>query len=542
MEYNLADLWERVVDTVPDREALVAGERRSTYAEADARIDRLAHHLADQGIGAGDHVALYLHNGVEYLEGMLAAFKIRAVPVNVNYRYVEEELRYLFNDADAKAVIFHREFAPKLEAIRDQVPALQQFLAVDDDSSCSLTALGAAEYEEALAHSRAGRDFPARSADDLYILYTGGTTGMPKGVMWRHEDIFFGAFGGGDFAGRAIATPEEITDKAIAGRTRCLPACPFMHGTAHWMAFTTLYSGGTVIISPDRRFDPSRLWELIAREHVNFLVIVGDAFARPLVDALDEMGASVDLSGLIVVLSGGAILSPTVKTDLAERLPGSMIIDGYGSSEAGGQGQSVTVAGAAPSEAPRFRVNEETTVLAADFTIAPAGVIGKLARRGHIPIGYYKDPEKSAATFPVVDGVRWSVPGDDARIEDDDTITLLGRGSVSINTGGEKVYPEEVEAALKADADVMDAIVVGVPDARWGERVVALVEPRAGHTIDPVEVDRGVRGHVAGYKAPRDILVVDVIVRSPSGKPDYRWGKATAISRLDGDRAAASSG
>jgi acyl-CoA synthetase (AMP-forming)/AMP-acid ligase II len=539
MEYNLADLWERVVDTVPDREALVADDRRLTYAAADERIDRLAHHLADHGIGAGDHVALYLQNGVEYLEGMLAAFKVRAVPVNVNYRYVEEELRYLFNDADAKAVIFHREFAPKLAAIRAEVPTLTHFVAVEDGSDADVSPLGAVEYEAALAGSRAGRDFPARSSDDLYILYTGGTTGMPKGVMWRHEDIFFGAFGGGDFAGAAIDRPEAISDKAIAGRTRCLPACPFMHGTAHWMAFTTLFSGGTVIISTDRRFDPRRLWELIAAENVNFLVIVGDAFARPLVDALDDLGDAVDLSGLVVILSGGAILSPTVKQDLAERLPSTMIIDGYGSSEAGGQGQAVTVAGAPPSEGPRFRVNDQTTVLTSDFSPAPAGVVGKLARRGHIPIGYYQDPEKSAATFPVVDGVRWSVPGDDARIEDDGTITLLGRGSVSINTGGEKVYPEEVEAALKADADVMDAIVVGVPDSRWGERVVALVEPRAGRTLDVATVDETVRRHVAGYKAPRDILVVDAIVRSPSGKPDYRWGKATAISMLDADKAGA---
>src|SRR3954452_8661519 len=539
MEYNLADLWERVVDTVPDREALVAGDRRLTYAEADERIDRLAHHLADQGIGPGDHVALYLQNGVEYLEGMLAAFKIRAVPVNVNYRYVEEELRYLFNDADAKAVVFHREFAPKLAAIRSEVPTLTDFVAVDDGSGADLDALDAVEYESALSQSRAGRDFPARSADDLYILYTGGTTGMPKGVMWRHEDIFFGAFGGGDFAGAAIERPEAISDKAIAGRTRCLPACPFMHGTAHWMAFTTLFSGGTVIISTDRRFDPRRLWELIAAESVNFVVIVGDAFARPLVDALDAPGDAVDLSGLVVILSGGAILSPTVKHDLAERLPSTMIIDGYGSSEAGGQGQAVTVAGAPPSEGPRFRVNDQTTVLTSDFSPAPAGVVGKLARRGHIPIGYYHDPEKSAATFPVVEGVRWSVPGDDARIEDDGTITLLGRGSVSINTGGEKVYPEEVEAALKADPDVMDAIVVGVPDARWGERVVALVEPRAGRTLDTANVDETVRRHVAGYKAPRDILVVDAIVRSPSGKPDYRWGKATATGMLGADKAGA---
>ncbi|HEY3722634.1 MAG TPA: acyl-CoA synthetase [Acidimicrobiia bacterium] len=532
MEFNLADLWERVVDTVPEREALVDGDLHLTYAQADDRIDRLAHFLAGAGIGPGDHVALYLQNGVEYLEGMLAAFKIRAVPINVNYRYVEEELRYLFDDADAKAVLFHREFAPKLLAIRDRVPGLRTFVAVDDGTETDVAALGAARYQDVIEQTPGGRDFPPRSADDQYILYTGGTTGMPKGVMWRHEDIFFGAFGGGDFAGRAISTPEQIAEKATAGRTRCLPACPFMHGTAHWMAFTTLYSGGTVVISPDRRLDPIRLWELVSREHVNFLVIVGDAFARPLVDALDELDGRVDLSELVVILSGGAILSPTIKTALAERLPGSMIIDGYGSSEAGGQGQSVTVAGAPPSDAPRFRVNDETTVLTADFEPAPVGVVGKLARRGHIPVGYYKDPEKTAVTFPVADGVRWSIPGDDARIEEDGTITLLGRGSVSINTGGEKVYPEEVESALKADDDIMDALVVGVPDPRWGERVVALVEPRAGHPVDPAEVDRRVRSHIAGYKAPRHVLVVDAIVRSPSGKPDYRWGKATAISML----------
>jgi acyl-CoA synthetase (AMP-forming)/AMP-acid ligase II len=535
MEYNLADLWERVADTVPDRDALVCGDTRLTYAAADERIDRLAHFLTDAGVAAGDHVALYLHNGVEYLEGMLAAFKIRAVPVNVNYRYVEEELLYLFNDADAKAVVFHREFAPKLAAVRDRVPSLSVFVSVDDGSAADVEGLAATTYADALAAGAPGRDHPARSADDLYILYTGGTTGMPKGVMWRHEDIFFGAFGGGDFGGNAIATPEQIAEKAVAGRTRCLPACPFMHGTAHWMAFTTLYSGGTVIISPDRRFDPVRLWELVAREHVNFLVIVGDAFARPLVDALDGTADSVDLSGLVVILSGGAILSPTVKKDLAERLSGCMILDGYGSSEAGGQGQSVTVAGTEPSPIPRFRVNDETTVLTVGLEPAAVGVVGKLARRGHIPIGYYKDPAKSAVTFPEVDGVRWSVPGDDARIEEDGSITLLGRGSVSINTGGEKVYPEEVEAALKADPAVFDAVVVGVPDARWGERVVALVQLRPEREIDRERLDATVRSHIAGYKVPRDTIVVDQIVRSPSGKPDYRWGKAAATSALAAD-------
>ncbi|MBM3675987.1 MAG: acyl-CoA synthetase [Actinobacteria bacterium] len=533
MEYNLADLWERVVDTIPDREALVCGAVRLSYREVDDRVDRLAHFLSDRGIGPGDHVALYLHNSVEYLEAMLAAFKVRAVPINVNYRYVEDELRYLLNDADARVVVFHREFAPTLAALRADLPLLATFVAVEDDSGVDLARLGATTYEDALAHGRTGRDFPPRSGDDLYVLYTGGTTGMPKGVMWRHEDIFFGAFGGGDFAGNAITSPEQIADRAVGGRTRCLPACPFMHGTAHWMAFTALYSGGTVVISPDRRFEPHALWELAAREQVNFLVIVGDAFARPLVDALVEDSTTLDLTRLVVILSGGAILSPAVKIALAEALPGCMVIDGYGSSEAGGQGQAVTVAGRVPATAPRFRVNPQTKVLDEDLRPAAVGVVGRLARRGHVPLGYYKDPEKSAATFPVVDGVRWSVPGDHAVTEADGTITLLGRGSVSINTGGEKVYPEEVESALKAHPTIFDAIVVGVPDSRWGERVVALVQLRADATLTPDEIDAHMREHVAGYKVPRHLLVVDRVVRSPSGKPDYRWGRTAATTRLD---------
>jgi 3-oxocholest-4-en-26-oate---CoA ligase len=531
MTWNLADLWEQVVDTVPDREALVCGDRRLTYAVADERATRLAHFLAGSGIGPGDHVALYLTNGTEYLEGMLAAFKLRVVPINVNYRYVEEELRYLLDDADAKAILFHRSYAPTLAAVRDRLPKLEIFVEVDDGSATPDASLGAVDYERALEGCTAERDFAPRSADDLYILYTGGTTGMPKGVMWRAEDIFFGALAT-LVTSRSPASPEEVAELARDGRTRCLPACPFMHGTAHWMALGTLYSGGCVVISPDHHFDPKTLWELVAREQVNFLVIVGDAFARPLAEALDQLEESTDVSGCSVILSGGAILSPTVKQRLAEKLPGSLIIDGYGSSESGGQGQSVTVAGSEVSSVPRFSVNEETTVLDEHLHVAPVGVVGKLARRGRIPIGYYKDPDKTAATFPIVDGVRWSVPGDHARIEDDGTITLLGRGSVSINTGGEKVYPEEVEAALKGHPDVFDAVVVGVPDERWGERVVALVEPRpdADPTFD--ELDLHVRGAVAGYKAPRQIMLVDHIVRSPSGKPDYRWGKSTALERL----------
>jgi acyl-CoA synthetase (AMP-forming)/AMP-acid ligase II len=531
MHYNLADLWEKVVDTIPDREALVCGERRLSYAETDARANRLAHVLAAHGVGAGDHVALYLFNGTEYIEGMLAAYKLRAVPINVNYRYVQDELRYLLDNSDAVAVVFDREFSPKLTSVQSELPTLRTYLAVDDGSGADLAPLAALEYEHALAGARPERDFGERSPDDLYILYTGGTTGMPKGVMWRHEDIFFGALGGGG-VGNPISSPEEIAERAAAGVGRCLPACPFMHGTAHWMAFHTLYTGGTVVIDPTRSMDPVAIWRLIARERVSFLVIVGDAMGRPLVEALDHLEDDIDLSCLSLLLSGGAILSPAVKRQLAARLPRTIVLDGIGSSEAGGQGQMVATAdGEIPSQ-PRFVMGPENTVLTDALEPAAVGVVGKLARRGHIPLGYYKDPEKTAATFPEVEGVRWSIPGDHARLESDGSITVLGRGSVSINTGGEKVYPEEVEGALKSHPDVFDAVVVGVPDDRWGERVVAVVQPRDEAQIDSDELDAHTRTKIAGYKAPRDVVLVDAIVRSPSGKPDYRWAKETAMQHL----------
>jgi acyl-CoA synthetase (AMP-forming)/AMP-acid ligase II len=304
-----------------------------------------------------------------------------------------------------------------------------------------------------------------------------------------------------------------------------------MHGTAHWMAFSTLFGGGSVVIPAEHRLDALKLWELVERERANFMVIVGDAFARPMLDALDsEAGAALDVSGLRVLLSGGAILSPALKRALLERLPGVLIVDGYGASETGGQGQSVVVSGSEIPKAPQFRVSDDTLVLGEDLRPAPAGVVGRLARRGSIPLGYYKDPEKTAATFPVVDGVRWAVPGDHAVADDDGLITLLGRGSVSINSGGEKVYPEEVESVLKGHAEVIDAVVVGVPDERWGERVVAVVQARPGTSPTLESLQAHAREHLAPYKLPREVVFVPAITRSPSGKPDYRWAKATATA------------
>ncbi len=529
MEFNVADLLERVADTVPDHLALVCADRRLTYAALEERANRLAHAFTARGIGPGDHVALYLYNCTEYLEAMLAAFKIRAVPINVNYRYVEDELRYLLDDADAVAVVFHREFTPKLAAIGPSLPKLHTFIAVGDPFGATDSPLTTDEYESALAAQSPDRDFAPRSGDDLYLLYTGGTTGMPKGVMWRHVDLLFGAMAGGGGGGAPISTPEEIGERCREPRTRCVPSCPFMHGTAHWMAFSTLLMGGSVIVPAEHHLEPIALWQLVEREQANFIVIVGDAFARPLLDALDSpAGRALDVSCLHVVLSGGAILSPSLKAAFVERLPSVLVVDGYGASETGGQGQSVVVAGGDVPNAPRFRVGDDTQVLGPDLRPVGVGVVGRLARRGHIPLGYYKDPAKTAATFPVVDGVRWAVPGDHAVVETDGTITLLGRGSMSINTGGEKVYPEEVESVLKAHADVFDAVVVGVPDDRWGERVVAIVQPRAGETPTLDMLQQHSRSHLAGYKVPRELVLVDAIARSPAGKPDYRWARSTA--------------
>ena len=516
IEYQLADLFETAADAVAEREALVCEGRRLTFAQFDERATRLAHVLADMGIGRGSHVGVHLYNGNEYLETMLACFKLRAVPINVNYRYVADELRYLFDDADLAAVVSEPDLRHVLDGVGTLVPRLERGVA----------------YEHALAAASPERDFGPRSADDLYILYTGGTTGMPKGVMWRHEDLFFGALGGGNPGGPPLTSPREIALRADAGFHRCLPAAPFMHGAAHWMAWQVLLVGGTVVVDRGPGFDPERTWQLAEDERASFLVIVGDAFARPLVDALEATGGSRwKLPALTVVLSGGAILSPSVKADLLRVLPRVLVVDGFGASESGGQGQTVAAAGM-PSGPSRFAMNDGTTAVLDDsFRPLPpgSGRVGWVARRDRIPLGYYKDDERTARTFPVVDGVRWAVPGDRARLEDDGTVTVLGRGSVSINTGGEKVHPEEVEACLKAHPSVFDAVVVGVPDSRWGERVVAVVAARPG--VEPPTLEqlaKHCRASLAGYKVPRGLVLVDEVVRSPSGKPDYRWARAVA--------------
>jgi 3-oxocholest-4-en-26-oate---CoA ligase len=531
-DHNAAALHEAIAAAVPDRECIVAGGVRRTWAEVTDRTRRLAAVLAGTGIGLRadvadatalapwesphDHVALYLHNGHEYLEGMLGAWKARAAGVNVNYRYVATELRYVLADSNARAVIFHGAFAATLAEVLPDLPAVALLLQVDDASGAAVLP-GAVRYEDALA--AASPTPPADlSPDDRYILYTGGTTGMPKGTLWRQGDFLAAALG-------VTAPLDEIVDDARArAGLRTLPSAPFMHGAAHWNAISAWTSGGTVVVQDDpTRLDPADVLATCARERVSALQIVGDPFARPLLDELEAHDH--DLSQLRFLLSGGAVLSGPVKARLTARIPGLRIVDVLGSSETGRQ----AVAGAGST----FRPERSTVVLSADRTrrLAPGeGEIGWLAQSGRVPLGYLGDEAKTRATFPTVDGVRHAVAGDRVRLLADGTIELLGRDSVTINTGGEKVFAEEVEQVLTAHPAVADAVVTGRPSERWGAEIVAVLAPRPG--VSPPG-DHELRAHcrtaLAGYKVPKAFCWVDHVERSPAGKPDYAWARDVAI-------------
>jgi len=529
MQFNLADLFESVADAVPDREAIVCGDERVTFAELDERATRLAHVLSKVGVEQGDHVGLYLYNGIEYVEGMLAAFKIRAVPININFRYAEEELFYLFDDADLVGIIHNREFGPRIAAVVERLPKLRTFIVVEDGSDADCSGIGSILHDEELTKASPERDFAPRSGDDLFIVYTGGTTGMPKGVMWRHEDVFFAALMGGNPYGLPPERPEQVGENANAGPVfTAFPVAPLMHAAAQWAALIYLFSGAKVVLTSGAGFDADRIWKLVERERVQVMAIVGDAMARPLAEALERPGASYDTSSLVAIGSGGATYSESVKAQLKKHLPNVLLLDTFGGSEGGNQGQGVE---ATEGQAgPRFRADETSAVLDENMKPLPPGTgkIGLLARKGRIPLGYYKDEEKTAKTFVEVDGTRWVVAGDMATIEADGTITLLGRGSSCINSGGEKVFAEEVEAALRSHPKVFDALVVGVPDRRFGERVAAVVAARKGQTPALEELDAHCRKVIAGYKVPRELHLVDRIQRQPSGKPDYAWAKAVA--------------
>jgi acyl-CoA synthetase (AMP-forming)/AMP-acid ligase II len=527
MTFNLADLFEAAVDAFGDNEYLVADGKRRTYAEMEDRANRLAHHLAANGVGPGDHVGIYSVNSVEWVETAWAVFKLRAVWININYRYVKEELRYLFTNADLVALVHQAEFGPRVTELLPDLLELRHVVTVDDGSDQPLPP-GAVPYEDALASGGPERDFGPRSNDDQYILYTGGTTGMPKGVVWRHEDVFFALGGGVDpLTNTRVSGPEAMIEKGRAqggAQIVFLPIAPLMHGATQWAVMGQSFVGNRIVLMG--KFDPHEVWRLVETEKVNSVMITGDAMGKPLVEALDDPGASYDLTSLYAVVSSAALFSAPVKDEFFNRLPNIMITDAVGSSESGNNGMTIVGKGnTAMKSGPTVTALGNTVVFDDDFkpVIPGSGTIGKIARSGDVPLGYYNDPVKSAEVFINVDGTRYSMPGDFATIEEDGSITLLGRGSVCINSGGEKIFPEEVESAVRSHPDVLDAIVVGAVDERWGQRVTAIICPRAGRRPTLEEIQQHCREAIAGFKVPRQLHVVDAILRSPSGKPDYRW-------------------
>ncbi|WP_411111979.1 acyl-CoA synthetase [Streptomyces sp. c-19] len=535
MEYNLADLFESVVDVVPDREALVyvdhpgtGAERRLSYAQLDAAANRIAHHLTDAGIRPGEHLGLHLYNGVEYLQTVLACLKARIVPVNVNYRYVEEELVYLYRDADLAALVFDAEFTDRVAAALPQTEKLRHLVRVGIPPE-GAGPLDCVPYAEAEASGSPERGFGPRSADDLFIIYTGGTTGMPKGVLWRQEDLFFAGLFGGDPSGEPVKRPEELSERVAAGGAGLtfFPAPPLMHGTSTLTAFIAFHYGQRVVLH--RKYVPEEVLRTLEKEKVSSISLVGDAMLRPLVDALRGPLKGTDLSALFSLSSSGAIMSDTVRSQLQELMPNVLLLNNFGSTESGSNGRATDDSG--PAKGFRLHVNERTQVVdpATRAPVAP-GEVGRLAQRGHVPLGYYNDPAKTAETFFERDGVRWVLLGDMATVDGEGVVTVLGRGSQCINTGGEKVYPEEVEQALKSHPDVYDALVAGVPDARWGNHVAAVVQLRAdAPPLDLESLQTHCRPRLAGYKVPRQLVLTDRIQRSPSGKADYRWARSVAV-------------
>jgi acyl-CoA synthetase (AMP-forming)/AMP-acid ligase II len=516
-QFNLADLWEAIADRVPERVALrCAGDQR-TYAELEERANRLAHWLLDHGVRPGQHVGLYLQNCFEYVEGTLAAYKIRAVPINVNYRYVARELRYLLNDADLVGILHQPEYTDRVAEVGPGTPTLRWSLTTGPD------------YEAAVASSSPARDFGARSADDRYVLYTGGTTGMPKGVVWRHEDAFFACMAGGDPTRPEVTSVGELVERIAPQQSTFLALAPLIHAAGGWTVMIYLFGGNRVVLWPGS-LDPAQVWRTIERERVTTTSAVGDAVIRPLLDSWEALDPKPDIGSLRMFSSGGAPLSPAVRERFLAMFPTIPLNDGYGSSETGIQASRMFLGPTGDTPEPRFIASQAVVMDEDTHEPVPPGAktVGRVARTGRIPLAYYNDPVKSADTFVEWNGRRWSITGDLGTVAADGTITLLGRGSICINTGGEKVQPEEVEAVLRGSDDVYDVLVVGAPDGRWGQRVVAVVEPAPGTAPTEEGLRAFARASLAGYKVPKRVVFVDKMVRSPSGKADYRWAAKVA--------------
>jgi len=536
--WTFADVWEAIAALQPDQPALIQGDRVVSWGRFDARADALAAHLVASGLSPEAKVAAYLYNGPEYLETYYAAFKAGLAPINTNYRYGGDELTYLFDNADAEAVVFHASFAPVLEPLRDKLTTVKRWIAVAEPGYAAPA--WADDYETAVATAPPQRPFKApwgRSPDDLLLLYTGGTTGMPKGVMWRQDDLF-NVIGAGGHALMGLPPLESLTDlpQRIGSYERpiTLVCCPLMHGTGQFSAFITLNIGGAVACLPSRSFSAIELWDEAVRLKADNIVIVGLAFSTPMLEALEANPGRWDLSHVKAMSSSGSMWSQENKRGLLSHARNAVIMDSFGSSEAVGLGASASAPGAEAATAA-FMLGPNCAVFTEEGQrVRPgSGERGLVAVSGFLPVGYYKDPDKTAKTFRVMEGVRWSVPGDWAEVNADGTLKLLGRGSQCINTGGEKVFPEEVEEALKTHPGVRDAVVVGVPDPRFGERICAVVEPDpAGGVLTLEDLAAHVRARLAAYKAPRELVVVDSIGRAPNGKVDYKASRERALASL----------
>jgi len=542
MTWQMADIWENIAAAIPDKPAIVDGDKRYSWAEYENRAARIAQLLTSHGLEPGAKLSIYSYNAAEYLETQFGAFKARVTPVNVNYRYLEAELTHVINNSDSEALVFQAQFAPRVAAIRDQLEQVRLFLEIDDGSGEHLD--GALDYEETLQSTQPMPPID-RSNDDIYMLYTGGTTGMPKGVMYDHKSFATALLAKG-FEMREMEPPTDassfgplVQQLHAAGATgRSIPACPLMHGTGMWIGAMIPHSlGGCVVLFDNSHFDPAALWQLAQDEKVTDITIVGDVFAKPMLAALEEAktaGQAYDLSSLQMMGSSGVMWSTEVKRGLLGHLPHMAIVDSMGSTE-GSMGTSITtIENIDSDQTAKFEMNPTTKVLTEEGKpVAPgSGEMGLICNGGMVPLGYYKDEAKSAATFKTFDGVRYSIPGDFATVEADGSITLLGRGSACINSGGEKIFPEEVEEALKTHDSVYDCLVVGLPDDRFGQKVTAVLSLVDGARFDEAELNDHVRSKLAAYKAPRAIVLVDEVPRAANGKAGYKAAKEIALERV----------
>jgi 3-oxocholest-4-en-26-oate---CoA ligase len=532
---NIADLFEHAVDAVPGNPAVKVGDRTVTYAELEAESNRLAHFLASRGVGPGDHVGIYAKNSIEHVVAVLAVVKIRAVTINVNYRYVEGELDYLFENADIVALIHERPYAPLVAACFPKHEKLRTAVvmpdAIEPEDRPDVSSYEGVLWKDALDGQSAERDFGERSADDIHIIYTGGTTGFPKGVMWRHEDFWRVLGGGIDFYTGEPLEEFDQSKQATEPRMVTFPLSPLMHGGAQAGLLMHLFAGHLTVLEP--KFDPVRTWEIIEREKVQLIFMTGDAMARPLIEAFEANGG-YDCSNLIAISSSAAIFSPPVKERWMAAFPNSIFTDSVGATETGFQGMGMQDKEHISADGPVVGLGPNSVVIDDDNNVLDVtkdvGKVGRLGRGGSVPVGYYKDPEKSAKTFLEIDGQRFSVPGDYARIETEGRVTMLGRGSNSVNTGGEKVYPEEVEMAIKGHPAIYDCLVVGIPDEKYGQAVAAVVQCRDGQSVELEELRSFLRSSLSGYKLPRALTLVPEIPRNATGKAQYPRAKEMALA------------